>query len=256
MDAPAAGLRPLLRQAALRPARRTRRPRRCAAHLQADAGLPGAPAALHREPRRAARRRRRSAPAQARAAAVVDVHAAGRAALPRRPVRGPARRASRSSSARGPDEPPDAELRAFYARPAARRRRRRPARGDWRLCDVRGLARQRRVPPAGGVVLVGRRGSRHLVVVNLSDAPAQARSACLGGPRAAGPGSWPTGSTGSGSSATATRCATRACTWRSIRGTRTSCRSPPVDGASPRGAGGRASGPPARAPTARPYPPV
>ena len=76
---------------------------------------------------------------------------------------------------RGPDEPPDDELRAFYAAAAARGRRRRPARR--RLAAVR----LRRAGPTTTRTAGWSRGagapadSRHLVVVNLSDAPAQAR---------------------------------------------------------------------------------
>ena len=58
-------------------------------HLQADRRLPGAPAAVHREPRRAARGGDVRAGAGARGRGR-DVDAAGRAALPRRPARGPA----------------------------------------------------------------------------------------------------------------------------------------------------------------------
>ena len=57
---------------------------------------------------------------------------------------------------------------------AARRRRRRPARRRLAPVRLRGLAGQRLPPPAGRVVLATA-DSRHLVVVNLSDAPAQAR---------------------------------------------------------------------------------
>ena len=82
-----AGLRRLLRQAALRPPRRPRAgvidprpPRR-------RSGVPGAHRALRGEPRRAAPRRRRCPPPAARAAAVVGADAARRGPAPRGPGR-------------------------------------------------------------------------------------------------------------------------------------------------------------------------
>ena len=104
--------------------------------------LPGAPAAVHREPRRAARGRD-VRPAQARAAAVVMSTLPGRAALPRRPARGaphahpglPRPRARRARRTR--------DLRAFYGRLLRAVAESGLRDGDWRLCDVRGLARQR-----------------------------------------------------------------------------------------------------------------
>ena len=86
VDAPAARIRPLLRQAPLRPP--GARPRRIGARPPPSRRrLPGAPAPVRREPRRAARRRHvRSRPgARGRRR---DVDAAGRAPLPRRPARG------------------------------------------------------------------------------------------------------------------------------------------------------------------------
>ena len=100
--------------------------------------------------------------------------AAGRAAVPRRPARRAPRRTSRSSSAAGPTSPPTRTCARFYAPAAARRRRVRPAHRRVAPVRVRGLARQRHSPPARRVVLDDA-GPRHLVVVNLADAPAQAR---------------------------------------------------------------------------------
>ena len=77
--------------------------------------------------------------------------------------------------ARGPDEPADAELRGFYERLLRAVADSRLRDGDWRLCTCEGWPDNdgfRRLVAwcwsAGG-------GSRHLVVVNLSDAAAQAR---------------------------------------------------------------------------------
>jgi hypothetical protein len=72
--------------------------------------------------------------------------------------------------ARGPDEPADAELRAFYERLLRAVAESGLRDGDWRLCDCTGWPDNdsyRR--------LVAWCWPRELVVVNLSDAPAQAR---------------------------------------------------------------------------------
>ena len=72
--------------------------------------------------------------------------------------------------ARGPDEPADADLRAFYDRLLHAVADSGLRDGDWRLCDVTGWPDNdsfRRLVAWGW--------SRELVVVNLSDAPAQAR---------------------------------------------------------------------------------
>jgi hypothetical protein len=63
---------------------------------------------------------------------------------------------------RGPEEEPDADLRAFYSRLLGLELR------DWRLLDVSGWPDN-----ASTRNLVAWRGAEHLVVVNLSDAPAQ-----------------------------------------------------------------------------------
>jgi hypothetical protein len=72
--------------------------------------------------------------------------------------------------ARGPDEPPDAGLRAFYGRLLAAVADSGLRDGDWRLADVTGWPdndSHRRLVAWGW--------PRELVVVNLSDAAAQAR---------------------------------------------------------------------------------
>src|SRR3954451_7713382 len=72
--------------------------------------------------------------------------------------------------ARGPDEPPDEDLRAFYGRLLAAVAESGLRDGDWRLCEATGWPdndSHRR--------LVAWSWARELVVVNLSDAPAQAQ---------------------------------------------------------------------------------
>ena len=106
-------------------------------HLSGDAGLPGAPAAVHREPRRAARRghvrerARRGPPPSS----------------PRRcRARGCSTTASSTATAshipvflgRGPEEAPDEDLRAFYDRLLHAVRDSGLRNGDWRLCDCTG----------------------------------------------------------------------------------------------------------------------
>ena len=152
-------------------------------HLAGRRRLPGAPAAVHREPRRAARggdvragagarRRRRRCPTLQGARLVHDGQLEGRRT--RIPV----------FLGRGPDEPPDEDLRAFYAPAAARRRRQRPARpatGGCATCEGwPDNDSHRRL-----VAWCWRRAdARHLVVVNLSDAPgAGARAPAVGRPR-------------------------------------------------------------------------
>jgi hypothetical protein len=75
---------------------------------------------------------------------------------------------------RGPDEPADSELRAFYDRllPAVADAGLRDA--DWRLCDCTGWPDNDSYRRLVAWCWAGT-GSRHLVVVNLSDAPATAR---------------------------------------------------------------------------------
>ena len=83
--------------------------------------------------------------------------------------------------ARGPDEPVDAELRAFYERllPAVA-----GPREDWALCEVDRLAGQRLGRAARGVVLARPPGRREPVGCGR----AGARPAAVAGTRAAGRG--------------------------------------------------------------------
>ena len=115
--------------------------------------LPGAADPLHREPRRATRRGHLRAGAGARGGGR-DVHAAGRAALPRRPAGGPADARSRCSSAVRPDEPADSDLRAFYERLLRAVADSDLREGDWTPVRVQRLARQRLLPAARRLVLV------------------------------------------------------------------------------------------------------
>ena len=166
--APAAGLRLLLRQAALRPAG----PRGRGVGARALAGGPcvsGAAAALHREPRRAARghRTRRAPPSGGGR----DVDGPRRAALPRRPVRGPPR-----------------------AHPGVRRPRagRAARRGTARVLRPPAPSRARVVAASGGCATPRTRsssrgpGREHLVVVNLGrHARVGARAGAVDGRRRA-----------------------------------------------------------------------
>ncbi len=75
---------------------------------------------------------------------------------------------------RGPEEPVDEDLRAFYERLLAAVAQSDLRGGDWRLCECRGW------PDNGSCGQLvswcwSTVSSRHLVVVNLADAPAQAR---------------------------------------------------------------------------------
>jgi hypothetical protein len=75
---------------------------------------------------------------------------------------------------RGPDEPPDAGLRRFYARLIRAVADSDLRDGDWRLCEATGWPDNdsyRQLATWGWASS----DDRHLVVVNLSDAPAQAR---------------------------------------------------------------------------------
>ena len=171
VDAPAARIRPLLRQASLRPP--GARPGRIGTRSPPSRRrLPGAPAPVRREPRRAARRRHVRSLAGARGRRRgVDV--AGRAALPRRPARGN-RTHIPVFLGRGPDEPTDSDLHAFYARLLRAVAESGLRTGEWRLCERSGWPDDdsyRRLV----AWCWSNPGSRHLVVVNLSDAPATAR---------------------------------------------------------------------------------
>jgi glycosidase len=74
---------------------------------------------------------------------------------------------------RGPDEPPDRDLRAFYTRLLHAVTEARPGQGDWRLCDCASAS-----DDSHGELLAWCWSSpdgRHLVVVNLSPARATGR---------------------------------------------------------------------------------
>ena len=164
----------------------------------------------HDEPRAAADVRR---PAQARAAAVVD--------RPRCRARGSTTTASSRAGAthipvflgRGPDEPADAELRAFYERLLRAVADSGLRDGDWRLCDVR------RAGPTTTRTAGSSRGAGRTAAARASRgrqplrrARAGARAPAVGRPRRPRRWSWPTGSTGSASSAPATSSRPRAST--------------------------------------------
>ncbi len=123
----------------------------------------------HDEPRAAAT----FAPAQARAAAVVMSTLQGArlyhdGQLDGRRTRIPV------FLGRGPDERLDADLRAFYARLLRAVSESGLRDGDWRLCECTGWPDNDSYRRLVSWCWAGP-GSRHLVVVNLSDAPAQAR---------------------------------------------------------------------------------
>ena len=144
MDAPAAGLRLLLRQAALRPPGARGRRRACSGTSRADLDYQRRLVRFvenHDEPRAAAT----FPPARARAAAVATLSQTGarlvhEGQLEGRKVHLPV------FLGRRPDEPVDDELRAFYELPARVPRRRRRPRG--RVGDV----------PSGEVGTATRRG--------------------------------------------------------------------------------------------------
>ena len=121
-------------------------------HLQADPGYQERLIRFienHDEPRAAAT----FAPAQARAAAVVMSTLPGARLYHDGQFEGRRTRIP-VFLGRGPDEPPDGDLRAFYARLLRAVDDADLRDGDWRLCACDGLAGQRLPPPAGRVVLV------------------------------------------------------------------------------------------------------
>ena len=139
MGAAAAGLRLLLRQAALRPHRSTRDPPDgVREHLQRRPGLPVAAAAVPGEPRRAPHRLAGSRATLERAAAVAIATLPGRDAVARRAVRGPPRPpaglpspAARRAARPGP-------RRLVPAAPARRSPSARCGRGRWQLLEATG----------------------------------------------------------------------------------------------------------------------
>ena len=135
-------------------------------HLQADAGYQRRLLRFtenHDEPRAAAT----FGPAQARAAAVVMSTVQGSRLYHDGQLEGRRTRIP-VFLGRGPEEPVDADLRAFYGR--LLRAVAGSEEGDWRLCDCEGWPDN-----DSHRHLVAWCWARELVVVNLSDAPAQAR---------------------------------------------------------------------------------
>ncbi len=112
-------------------------------------------------------------PAQARAAAVVGSTLEGARLIHDGQLDGRRTRIP-VFLGRGPDEPPDGDLRSFYARLLRAVAEADLRDGDWRLCECRGWpdndSYRRLVSWCWSSS-----ESRQLVVVNLSDAPAQAR---------------------------------------------------------------------------------
>ena len=172
VDAPAAGLRPLLRQAPLRPAG-ARAAEAVRGHLQADAGLPGAPGPVHREPRRAARGGDVRPGAGARRGGRDRRRCRARGCSTTASSTGTAC-TSRSSSAAGPTSRRTTTCEAFYRRLLRAVADADIRHGDWRLCDCEGWPDNASTDQLVAWCWANERG-RHLVVVNLAGAPAQAR---------------------------------------------------------------------------------
>jgi hypothetical protein len=144
-------------------------------HLEADAGYQERLLRFienHDEPRAAAT----FGPGQARAAAVATMTLQGARLVHDGQMEGRRTRIP-VFLGRGPDEPVDADLRAFYGRLLRAVADSGLRTGDWRLCACEGWPdndSHRRLVAwcwSAGEAPPG----RHLVVVNLSDAPAQAR---------------------------------------------------------------------------------
>ena len=223
VDAAAAGLRPLLRQASLRPPRRAARPSAVRGPPAGGVRLPGSSPALHREPRRAARCRHvRAGPGARRCRRDVDARrapacttpASSRDSTPTSPCSSPAAPSSRSTtscsrSTRGSS--PRSPTRAFTTEPGS---------------SARARAGPTTTPPSTCSLGAGATNDmRRLVVVNLADEDARRASDPLGRPRGTRPGACATCSTTACSSATATSCRRAACTSRCGRGSPASSRS-------------------------------
>src|SRR6185436_2343393 len=144
-------------------------------HLEADAGYQERLLRFienHDEPRAAAT----FGPAQARAAAVATMTLQGARLVHDGQMEGRRTRIP-VFLGRGPDEPVDEDLRAFYGRLLRAVADSDLRTGDWRLCACEGWpdndSHRRLVAWCWASGAAPQR--RHLVVVNLSDAPAQAR---------------------------------------------------------------------------------
>ncbi|HEY6524689.1 MAG TPA: alpha-amylase family glycosyl hydrolase [Solirubrobacteraceae bacterium] len=141
-------------------------------HLQADSGYQEGLIRFienHDEPRAAAT----FGPAQARAAAIVISTLQGARLYHDGQLEG-SRTHIPVFLGRGPVEAPDEGLRAFYQRLLGALARSDLKEGEWRLCECAGWPDN----PSHRELLAwcwSTPGSRHLVVVNYSDAPAQAR---------------------------------------------------------------------------------
>ena len=144
-------------------------------HLEADAGYQERLLRFienHDEPRAAAT----FGPGQARAAAVATMTLQGARLVHDGQMEGRRTRIP-VFLGRGPDEPVDEDLRAFYGRLLRAVADSDLRSGDWRLCACEGWPdndSHRRLVAWCWASGAAPRG-RHLVVVNLSDAPAQAR---------------------------------------------------------------------------------
>ena len=173
----------------------------------------------HDEPRAAAT----FGPAQARAAAVVmstlqgarlyhDGQLAGRRA--HIPV----------FLGRGPDEPPDDELRAFYERLLRAVAESDLRDGDWRLCEVAGWPDNDSPPPARGLVLVDGASRAASWWSTSATRPRRAACDCRGATSPAAAGRWPTRSAAALRARRRRARARRASTSTWPRGARTSWR--------------------------------
>ena len=150
-------------------------------HLQADGAYQERLVRFienHDEPRAAAT----FGPAQARAAAVVVSTLPGARLYHDGQLEGRRTRIP-VFLGRGPDEPADADLRAFYERLLRAVADGDLRRGEWRLCACDGLARQRLAPPSRRLVLDDAGAARARRRQPLRRAGEGARAAAVGRPR-------------------------------------------------------------------------
>ena len=172
VDAATAGLRLLLRQAPLRPPRRAGPRSRCAATCRrTPATRSGSCASSRTTTSRAPRTR--SPPEQSRAAAVVMSTIAGARLYHAGQLEGfhghiPV------FLARGPEQPADESLRAFYERLLGAVADSDLRDGDWQLCECSGWPDNHSAEQLVAWCWRTSR-SRHLVIVNLAGQDAQAR---------------------------------------------------------------------------------
>ena len=181
--APAARLRLLLRQAALRPAAPRRRPRRCAATSTPTSTTSGACVRFTREPRRTARRQRARAGASSAPPPSSSPRCPGATLWHEGQFEG-WRVHVPVFLGRRPPEPIDDELRAFHLQPRRRRARRSGAATG--RCARRPAGR---TTPAATSCWRGAGPTateRALVVVNYADAPATGHDPPAVGPTSPG----------------------------------------------------------------------